>query len=207
MAGKTLSEKKAECILDAARQVFLEHGFSATSMDQVATEAQVSKATIYAHHKNKKALFAAIVSRECQRTMADRAITHAADEGCSLQRGLTQMGQAYMNTLLSSHVLGLSRAVYAEVVRFPELGQIYYDSAPNQVLGNVVGYLERAHRKGFLVDCDTRRAADQFLGMLRGDIYVRAQFGRAPTAAEVNATIEEAVITFCARYASQSVSA
>lgn len=206
MSCKTLSEKKAESILDAARRLFLEHGFGATSMDQVAAGAGVSKATIYVHHKSKEALFAATVSRECERSMAYRSLGDDLEEDCSLRKGLTQIGRAYMKALTSPKLRGLARAVFAEVTRFPELGQIYYDSGPAVARKSMVCYLESAKRKGFLIDCDTNRAADQFLSLLRGDVYVRCQLGSAPSSSECDEVIAEAVITFGARYANRSAS-
>ena len=45
-------------ILDAARRLFLEHGYAVTSMDVVAQLAGVSKATVYARFESKEQLFA-----------------------------------------------------------------------------------------------------------------------------------------------------
>ena len=43
------SHGKPAQALDAARALFVEHGFGATSMDAIAAQAGVSKATVYAH--------------------------------------------------------------------------------------------------------------------------------------------------------------
>ena len=64
-------------ILDAARDVFLERGYSVTSMDVVAQAAGVSKATVYALFTSKELLFAAVIEREGSRQMA---AIDAADE-------------------------------------------------------------------------------------------------------------------------------
>ena len=53
---------KAQEILQAARGVFIAKGFEAASMDAVAREAGVSKATVYAHFKSKSDLFAAMMT-------------------------------------------------------------------------------------------------------------------------------------------------
>ena len=58
---------KAAQILAAAKAAFLRDGFEPTSMDVVAREAGVSKATLYAHFASKDRLFASVVSAECQR--------------------------------------------------------------------------------------------------------------------------------------------
>ena len=43
------SEQKRRQILEAAARLFLRDGFEATTMDAIAHEADVSKATVYAH--------------------------------------------------------------------------------------------------------------------------------------------------------------
>src|SRR3981081_2343135 len=53
---------KAAIILRAARGAFLANGFGAVSMDAIAREAGVSKATIYAHFGSKEELFGAVVA-------------------------------------------------------------------------------------------------------------------------------------------------
>ena len=50
---------KAESVLSAAKRAFLSAGFGAVSMDTIAREAGVSKATVYAHFGSKEDLFGA----------------------------------------------------------------------------------------------------------------------------------------------------
>lgn len=193
--------KKAEQVLDAARRLFVERGFGATNMDALATAAGVSKATIYAHYDSKESLFAATARRECRRAVARMAIGADLAEHRSLHTALTHIGRAFLDTLLSPEIGGLTRMVIAESTRFPELGQIYYDSAPGQTLTSVACYLDRAQREGLVIACDTRRAADQFLSLLRGDLHIRILLGHPPGPAERDPAIAEAVATFVARYA------
>src|ERR687894_3210836 len=58
---------KPRAILDAAAELFLAHGFAAVSMEAVARQAEVSKATLYAHFSGKDALFGAMVAERCGR--------------------------------------------------------------------------------------------------------------------------------------------
>ncbi len=53
--------KKAEQILKGALPEFLEHGYAATRMDQVAKTAKVSKQTLYSYFDDKEGLFTALV--------------------------------------------------------------------------------------------------------------------------------------------------
>src|SRR5512132_4244966 len=57
-------------ILAGARQVFGELGFERASVDLIASRAGVSKATIYNHYEDKKALFIACVTQEADEMRA-----------------------------------------------------------------------------------------------------------------------------------------
>src|SRR3954468_5507728 len=54
--------RKAGAVLAGARALFLQQGFGATSVDEVAGRAGVSKATVYSNFADKEALRAALVA-------------------------------------------------------------------------------------------------------------------------------------------------
>src|SRR5512138_467816 len=56
---------KRRQITDGACRVFLERGFDAASMGEIAREARVSKGTLYVYFKSKEELFEAIVEEQC----------------------------------------------------------------------------------------------------------------------------------------------
>nr|WP_298102468.1 TetR/AcrR family transcriptional regulator [uncultured Shinella sp.] len=60
-------------ILDAAERVVVRHGAAGLSIDAVAQEAGISKATVVYDHKSKSALLAALVERRVKADMADVA--------------------------------------------------------------------------------------------------------------------------------------
>ncbi|MGK8520164.1 TetR/AcrR family transcriptional regulator [Nocardia asteroides] len=47
-------------ILDAARKLFVERGFDATSVDDIARESQLSKGAVYHHFQDKQQVFAEV---------------------------------------------------------------------------------------------------------------------------------------------------
>ena len=61
------SKRKRLAILEAATAAFLESGYGAATMDEIATRAKVSKQTIYHHFGSKDVLFAAIVEQRVRR--------------------------------------------------------------------------------------------------------------------------------------------
>lgn len=70
-------ERRRQDILDAAEAVFATRGVDAATMDEIATEAEVSKGTLYLYFKSKAALIAAIAMRNAA-AMKERIEVHLA---------------------------------------------------------------------------------------------------------------------------------
>ena len=56
-------EQRRELILDAAEKMFFSRGYDNVSMDDIASEIGLNKATLYIYFKNKESLFFAVVLR------------------------------------------------------------------------------------------------------------------------------------------------
>src|ERR1700759_3791280 len=63
--GRPANEALVQTIVDAARELFVELGFQATTLDKVAQRAKISKLSIYRHFENKEALFGAAFAARC----------------------------------------------------------------------------------------------------------------------------------------------
>ena len=77
--AKTLSERKRDDIVDAAKRAFLAHGVQGTSMDRLAEMAEVSKRTVYNHFASKEELVLQMLSELWTRTMVEVDFPYAAD--------------------------------------------------------------------------------------------------------------------------------
>ena len=67
MSGK----ERREQLLDVGRSLFAEKGFEATSTEEIAARAGVSKPIVYEHFGGKEGLYAVVVDREMQ-SLLDR---------------------------------------------------------------------------------------------------------------------------------------
>jgi AcrR family transcriptional regulator len=71
----------AERVIAAADELFEEHGFHATSVEQVAITAGYSKGTVYEHFGSKDDLFFAVCDRRVALTVAEMKSALASDDG------------------------------------------------------------------------------------------------------------------------------
>jgi len=76
------AEQRRNQLLEVAREVFSERGFHATSMDDVALAAGVTKPVLYQHFRNKRALFLELLE-DVGRELLDElyAATHEVSTG------------------------------------------------------------------------------------------------------------------------------
>ncbi len=56
--------QRREQLISIGRQIFAERGFDATSIEEVASRAKVSKPVVYEHFGGKEGLYAVVVDRE-----------------------------------------------------------------------------------------------------------------------------------------------
>lgn len=77
------AERRAQ-LLEVARKVFAHRGYDATSLDEVAERAGVSKPIVYEHFGAKEGLYAAIVEREMDHLVA--SVSTAIAEGTARHR-------------------------------------------------------------------------------------------------------------------------
>jgi AcrR family transcriptional regulator len=166
---------KRDAILQAGAIVFMEQGFGPASMDEVARLASVSKATIYSYFDSKQALFGAIVTGRCAAMVPIIEAAALGDQRPA--EALRIIGRQFLDLLMSRGPLALYRIVLAEAGRFPELGRIFYESGPNRVAAALADYLARQHALGVLDAPHPRVLAEQFFGMVLGQIHVRLMLG------------------------------
>jgi TetR/AcrR family transcriptional repressor of mexJK operon len=165
---------KRRLIMAAAAELFMAEGFAAVSMDAVARRASVSKATLYAHFSGKDSLFEAIVSDGCAQ-MRERADALLTGQGLPLRQGLVELGLHWLRFMLRPQVRALHRIMIAEAVRFPALARAFYAAGPQAMQIWLTGWMTAEQARGQLrAGVDPGEAAEQFLALLRGDLFVRA---------------------------------
>ncbi len=123
-AKRALSSKKADSILSAALHEFSAHGYTATTMSQVAATAGVSKATIYSYFGSKENLFAALVKKMAQQK-ASTAFWKQALQG-DPREILPRLLSKGLDTFTDDAIhLAFKRLIVGESGRFPKLAQMF----------------------------------------------------------------------------------
>jgi AcrR family transcriptional regulator len=134
-------------LLAAALDHFVERGFAATRLDDVARAAGVSKGTLYLYFCSKEELFKAVV-RESVIPMigeAEGMIGQFTGTSAELLRLLmTTWWDRIGNTKLS----GLTKLMIAEAGNFPELARFYQEEVIDRGDKLITAMLERGMARG-----------------------------------------------------------
>jgi AcrR family transcriptional regulator len=192
--------RKYDQVLDGARTVFLRDGFERASVDDIAREAGVSKATIYAYFPDKQLLFLEVARLECRRQTEDAEASVDSDAPARVM--LTVAAERIAAFLMSEFGQRMFRIVVGEGERFPGLGQEFYENGPGLIHDRLVHHMRCCVEGGELTIDDLDLAADQFAQLCKAGVHEKLIFGMATsiTPADVQRMVTGAVDMFIARY-------
>jgi TetR/AcrR family transcriptional repressor of mexJK operon len=197
--GRPVDATKRDAIVEAATSAFFDVGYAASSIEQIAANAGVSKVTVYNHFGDKRALFAAAVEHQCERMRGHFAIDAVA--GKSIRARLAVIGEAMFAFLSRPEMVQFERRIAAETEHEPELGQEFLKAGPWRMKAAFSAFLEFAHAQGELDVADPELAAEQFVSMCKGMGDLERRFGVVSGTDENARRIEGAVEVFLRAYA------
>lgn len=134
-------------LLDAALQLFVEKGFSATRSDEVAARAGVSKGTLYLYFPSKEELFKAVVRGNISTLIAAGQGLADHFDGSSAQL-LHLLMHTWWQRIGDTRAGGICKIVVAEARNFPELARFYVDEVVLPAQRLVEGVLARGVERG-----------------------------------------------------------
>lgn len=191
---------KRRQIVEGARRIFLDRGFDAASMMDIAKAAGVSKGTLYVYFKNKEELFAAIVQQECAHHAEGMFKLDGDDH--DVEKVLTQVGIDYLHFLCNTGKAASLRIVIAIADRMPTIGKTFYETGPKWGIARVQTYLEAQVLTGVLAIDDCEIAASQFLDACQSTLFKPVLFNFEPPPSEerIRKVVGMAVRMFLAAY-------
>ena len=197
--GRPVDTVKQRAILTAAVESFFKHGFAATSIEQVASEAGVSKVTIYNQFGDKHGLFTRAVELECERMRGHFQIKTM--DGASLRERLVAIGEAMSAFLSRPEMVQFERRIAAETEREPSLGAAFLAAGPHSMKQAFAALLKAMDEAGELSIDDTELAAEQFAAMCKGMGDLERRFGMPKDDKRDAERVRGAVNVFCRAYA------
>ena len=131
----------------AALELFIEKGFSATRLDDVAKRAGVSKGTLYLYFDSKEELFKSVIQEGIVSRIAEYEAYMRAYEGSSpdLMRDLIN---TWWDQIGGTKLGGITKLMMSESGNFPELAAFYHDEVITRAMGLFVYVVEGGIKAG-----------------------------------------------------------
>ena len=152
-------------LLDAALALFVEHGFAATRIEDVAARAGVSKGTLYLYYPSKEELLKEVIRHKVVNQIAEGMEVIGQFEGSSAEL-FALMLRLWWERIGETQAGGIVKLMMCEVRNFPEIAQFYVDEviAPsNQMMAHMV---QRGVASGEFRNVDVQKVVSALVGPL-----------------------------------------
>lgn len=113
-------------LLAAATRLFVEKGYAATRVEEVAALANVSKGTLFLYYDNKEALLKAVVRENIAGRFAEWQAELNAFSGTSSEL-VRHAFEVWQHRIGHTEAGGIYKLMTSEFCNFPELAQFYLD--------------------------------------------------------------------------------
>ncbi|MBP6581340.1 MAG: TetR/AcrR family transcriptional regulator [Sphingorhabdus sp.] len=158
-------ERRKGRVMEVATELFVEHGFAATSLVDVARGAGVATRTLYQHFGDKDAIFREVIfARDSETALQAPTV----EQGDTLYSALLKAAKYAYELTYREQSIGLMRLMIAESKRFPEFMQSVAKTIFAHFRSNIEKVLEALAKAGLIPNGDHARSAELFSDLVLG---------------------------------------
>lgn len=168
MTTERLTDRKHAAIVQAAVAQFRASGFEATSMDQVAATAGVSKRTLYNHFASKEALFAEILVQLWDRSAALLDARYRADQ--PLQKQLSALLLQKVAMVSGADFIDLARVAITATSHSPQRAQEMLQRLAEKE-NALLTWVRAAQQDGRLRPAEPQQVVQQMESLVKGSAF------------------------------------
>lgn len=170
---RSRSESTRQKIILAARQLFLERGYAATSMEAIAGQATVTKQTLYGYFSDKRTLFTSVIEDIMKGDRWPDLSLHTLQSADDLRTVLLRIGGHINNVIADPDYIRLLRVVIAETIAEPGLGKLFERGVTVRALRSLTALFEAAKRDNLLSIDHPGITAQLFMGGFLTRIFLQ----------------------------------
>jgi len=175
-------------ILDAALILFVEKGFRATKVEDIARAAGVTKGTPYLYFHNKEEIFKATARATIVANLQNLSRLASCFEGSSSAL-LQKMMETWWQEIGISPSAGLCKLMIAEAANFPELAQFYFEEVITPSHQMLTAVLQRGIERGEFRPVNLPHTVELLLSPLLTTMILGHSFGQLP-ACTIGSTVD-----------------
>jgi AcrR family transcriptional regulator len=173
------AEARPDEVLDAALDLFIERGFPATRVEDIAKRAGISKGAVYLYFPSKEAILEGLVRR---------AIVPIAETALQLVKGyegdprpaITIALKHVAGKLTDPRLIAIPKLLIREVIHHPEFAAMYRREVLDRVIPVIEGLIRRGVDQGYLRPVDPHLTIRSIVGPLLLHLLMAEFFGIQP---------------------------
>ena len=206
-SGRPKDLEKHKQILEAAKSLFLKHGYHGSSMNQIAAEAQVSKLTVYNHFQDKDTLFTCAIEETCKASIDAHAIVLNAQS--DFQATLFQVCELALSIVNLPEAIKLEHLLLELAAEQNPLAQRFYVASHARIFAVWTGFFQQAYQLNLIEQSDVQKQTQLLLSLLLGHRHHEVLLGvrAVPSAEECQQIIQDTIEIFLLKYPPLSKSA
>jgi AcrR family transcriptional regulator len=192
-AKKLKSDERRAALLQAAKELSVEEGVVAPSLEAIIKRAGGSRRSIYSEFGGKAGLLDALIEEISAEILVDKT---GQDE--DLHASLLHFARHLVSVLMSARGVALARIILLDAFSSPRRAEAFFARGPGKGVVLLTKILEKARARGEIDIPDCRTAAQCFIGIARGNFFLERalQLRSPPDAEEIETHIQTAVDIF-----------
>lgn len=159
-------------LIAAAFDVFVEKGYAAARLDEVAKRAGVSKGTLYLYFDSKETLFKAVI-REGLTPLLDTGELLVADTTKSAYEMLTGLVDGWWGMVATTKLSAIPKLIIADAQNFPDIAEFYNREVILRGRGVMRRVIERGMDSGEFRRVDVEPAIDILMAPMLMHVIMR----------------------------------
>ena len=181
-------------------------GYSGASVDDIAREAAVSKATLYNYFPDKRLMFDAVFRDELDRLRLDGS--HIVGMDLPMEQVLRFIGNLIASRSVSEFSIRALRLAIAEAERFPDLAAEYYRLGPASLSKTLASRIKQWQADGVLSKDieDVDLAAESFICLSSAGVQfaVLLKGRHAVDDTKIRRAVDNAVAMFLSQFSAKA---
>ncbi|OTG68913.1 TetR family transcriptional regulator [Acinetobacter sp. ANC 4169] len=146
--GRPKDLEKRQRILNAARSLFLKHGYHGSSMNQIAQEAGVTKLTVYNHFQDKANLFVCAIAATCEELIDARPFNLHADS--DFHQEFVHACELALNIINLPEAIKLELLLLELAVEQNQLAHMFFNESHLRMNAMWENFFQQAIELGFI---------------------------------------------------------
>ena len=173
------AEARPDEVLDAALDLFIEQGFAATRVEDIAKRAGLSKGAVYLYFPSKEAILEGLVRRALV-PIATQALGFVESYEGDPRPVITMLLKMLAGRINEPRVLAIPKLIFREAAGFPELAQMYRREIIDKVMPALEGLIRNGVDQGYLRQVDPGLTIRSIIGPLVLHVALAEIFGIVP---------------------------